>query len=151
MVTGGPDRSGMAPGPAASGLRQPPVDKLGVAALILVIAGGIWLAAHLPQPPPLGPAIGALAAAGVVLAAALLALSRVHDFAWRTFAVVAGWSLAAYLVIAGMLEYVFALDHTPGTLLVILTLMLVIFAVDVPLLLAFSVARYQRRPSATTR
>lgn len=55
---------------------------------------------------------------------------------------VAGRALAAYLVIAGMLEFVFVLDHTPGRLLVLLTLMLLVFAIDVPLLLGFSVARY---------
>jgi len=42
-----------------------------------------------------------------------------------------------------MLEFVFVLDHTRGGLLIVLTLMLAVFAVNVPLLLAFSVARYQ--------
>jgi hypothetical protein len=70
-------------------------------------------------------------------------LARVRDFAWRTFFVVGGWALAAYLVIAGMLEFVFVLDHTQGGLLIVLTLMLAVYAVNVPLLLAFSVARYQ--------
>ena len=51
--------------------------------------------------------------------------------------------LAAYVVIAGMLEYVFVYDHTSGTQLLILTLMLVVFAVNVPMLLGFSVARFQ--------
>jgi hypothetical protein len=40
------------------------------------------------------------------------------------------WALLAYLVIAGMLEYVFVLDHTRGRVLLVLTLMLVLFAVD---------------------
>jgi hypothetical protein len=42
-----------------------------------------------------------------------------------------------------MLEYVFVLDGTRGSTLVVMTVMLAIFAVDVPVLLAFSVARYQ--------
>jgi hypothetical protein len=46
-------------------------------------------------------------------------------------------------VIAGMLEYVFVYDHTRGTQLLILSLMLAVFAVDIPLLLGFSVARFQ--------
>ncbi len=123
--------------------RLPPVTLLAVVALALVIAGGIDLAARLPRPAPLGPAVVALAAAAVVLLAAATVLARVRDFAWRTFFVVGGWTLVAYLVIAGMLEFVFILDHTPGSLLIVLTLMLALFAVDVPLLLAFSVARYQ--------
>jgi hypothetical protein len=127
----------------ARGRRLPPVTALAVAALILVIAGGIDLAAHLPRPAPLGPAIAALAAAAAALLVAAAMLARVRDFAWHTFFVVAGWTLAAYVVIAGMLEFVFVLDHTRGGLLVVLTLILAVFAVDVPLLLGFSVARYQ--------
>jgi len=131
MVTGG------------AGRRLPPVTPLALTALTLVVVGGIYLAAHLPRPAPLGPAVAALAAAAAVLLAAAAALARVRDFAWRTFFVVGGWALAAYLVIAGMLEFVFVLDHTRGGLLVVLTLMLAVYAVNVPLLLAFSVARYQ--------
>lgn len=144
MVTGAPDAGApAAKGTAGSQRRLPPVTALGVAALMLVIAGGIDLAAHLPRPAPLGPAIAALAGAGILLLAGIGTLARVHDFAWRTFFVVGGWTLAAYIVIAGMLEFVFALDHTPGSLLTVLSLMLLVFAVDIPLLLAFSVARYQ--------
>ena len=51
--------------------------------------------------------------------------------------------LLAYLVIAGMLEYVFVYDDTRGTQLLILSLMLLVFAVNIPMLLAFSVARFQ--------
>jgi hypothetical protein len=128
--------------------RLPPVTALAVAALIVVLAGGIDLAAHLPRPAPLGPAVAALAVAAATLVAAAVTLARVRDFAWHTFFVVGGWALAAYLVIAGMLEFVFVLDHTPGGLLAVLSLMLAVFAVDVPLLLAFSVARYQPGPAA---
>jgi hypothetical protein len=131
MVTGGAVR------------RLPPVTPLALTALTLVVVGGIYLAAHLPRPAPLGPAVAALVAAAAVLLVAAAALARVRDFAWRTFFVVGGWALAAYLVIAGMLEFVFVLDHTRGGLLVVLTLMLAVYAVNVPLLLAFSVARYQ--------
>lgn len=42
-----------------------------------------------------------------------------------------------------MLEYVFVLDGTRGASLLVMTFMLVVFALDVPALLAFSVARYQ--------
>ncbi|HEY2428783.1 MAG TPA: hypothetical protein VGI06_07630, partial [Acidimicrobiales bacterium] len=73
----------------------------------------------------------------------VVSLSRLRSFAWATFFLVGKWALVAYLVIAGMLEYVFVLDHTRGSVLVVLTLMLAVFAVNIPLLLAFSVARYQ--------
>jgi hypothetical protein len=42
-----------------------------------------------------------------------------------------------------MLEYVFVADGVRGTTLVLTTLMLAVYALDIPLVLAFSVARYQ--------
>ena len=42
-----------------------------------------------------------------------------------------------------MLEYVFIYDHTRGSQLLILTGMLLVFAANIPLLLGFSVARFQ--------
>ena len=41
-----------------------------------------------------------------------------------------------------MLEYVFVKDGTSGGQLVVLTLSLVVYAVHVPLLIGFTVARY---------
>jgi drug/metabolite transporter (DMT)-like permease len=121
----------------------PPIQPIAIAVLVLVVIGGIYTAAHLPHHVPQGPTVTLLAAAGVLLAVNAVLLSRLEDFAWRTFKLVAGWVLLAYLVIAGMLEFVFVYDNTRGTQLVILTLMLVVFAVNIPLLLGFAVARYQ--------
>jgi hypothetical protein len=121
----------------------PPVQQIAIAVLALIVAGGIYTVAHLPRHVPQGPTIALLVAATVLLAVNALLLSRIEGFAWRTFRLVAGWVLLAYVVIAGMLEYVFVYDHTRGAQLVILTLMLVVFAVDIPLLLGFSVARFQ--------
>ena len=111
--------------------------------MALVIAGGIYLVAHLPQRAPLGPAVGLLAAAGVLLVANAVLVSSLRPFAWRVFFQVAGWVLVAYVVIGGMLEYIFVFDDTRGALLVVLTLSLLVFALDIPILLGFSVARYQ--------
>lgn len=126
-----------------AGRPLPPVQQLAAATLALIVAGGIYLAAHLPRHPPLGPAVALLALAGLLLLGNALALSRVRDFAWGKFRLVAGWALLAYLVIAGMLEYVFVYDGTRGGTLVVLSLMLAVFALDIPLLLGFSVARFQ--------
>ncbi len=123
--------------------RLPPIAPLAVCSMALVVVGGIDLAAHIPGPAPLGPAVALLAAAGALLAGNVAVLARLREFAWDRFFQVGGWALLAYVVIAGMLEYVFVLDGTRGHLLVVLTLMLVVFAVDIPMLLAFSVARYQ--------
>lgn len=120
----------------------PPVTELGMLSLALVIAGGIYLTAHLPSHVPLGPAFALLAASVVVLAINMILLSRVRDFAWQRFFQIVKWSFLAYLVIAGMLEYVFLRNHTSGGSLVVLTLSLAVFAVNVPMLVGFTVARY---------
>lgn len=121
----------------------PPVMQIGVATMILVIAGGIYLAAHLPRRAPLGLPVALLVLAGALLVTNAVSLARVQAFAWDKFFLVAGWALVAYVAIAGMLEYVFVLDHTRGGVLAVLTLTLAIFAVDVPMMLGFSVARFQ--------
>jgi hypothetical protein len=41
-----------------------------------------------------------------------------------------------------MLEYVFVYDGTRGSALIVLTTMLLIFALDVPMIIAFTVAKY---------
>jgi hypothetical protein len=123
--------------------RLPPVAELAVVSMALIIAGGIYLVAHLPQRAPLGPAVGLLAAAGVLLVADAALVSSLRAFAWRVFFQVAGWVLVAYVVIGGMLEFIFVYDDTRGALLVVLTLSLLVFALDIPILLGFSVARYQ--------
>ncbi len=121
----------------------PPIQQIAVAVLALIVIGGIYTAAHLPRHVPQGPTIALLAAAVVLLAVNISLLARIEGFAWRAFRLVSGWVFVAYLVIAGMLEYVFVYDHTRGTQLLILTAMLAVFAVDIPMLLGFSVARFQ--------
>jgi len=121
----------------------PPVTEIAIATLALIVAGGIYLAAHIPQPVALGPAIGLLAAAAVLLCVNAVLVSRIRGFARTTFVKVGSWTVLAYVVIAGMLEYVFVYDHTPGRVLAVLSGMLVVFSLDVPLVLAYTVARYQ--------
>jgi hypothetical protein len=122
--------------------RLPPVTQLAMLSLSLIVAGGIYLSAHLPEHVPLGPAWALLAASTLVLAVNVVALSRIRDFAWDRFFEIGKWSLLAYLVIAGMIEYAFLQDHVKGGSLVVLTLSLAVFAVHVPMLVGFTVARY---------
>lgn len=122
--------------------RLPPVTQLGMLSLALIVAAGIYLAAHLPHHVPLAPAIVLLAASALLLVGNLLALSRVQGFAWGRFFEIARWALLAYIVIAGMIEYAFLRDQVSGGALVVLTLSLVVFAVHVPVLIGFTVARY---------
>jgi hypothetical protein len=123
--------------------KLPPIGEVAMATIAVVVAGGIYLASYLPRRAPLGPAFAILGVAAALLVGNIFTLSRLRDFAWDKFFLVAKWATIAYLIVAGMLEYVFVFDHTRGSVLVILTLMLTIFAVNIPMLLAFSVARYQ--------
>ena len=137
-----------APSGTASGRRLPPIAEIAVVSIALMLVGGIYLAAHLPRRPPLGVPAALVIAGAVLTLADMVMLSRIRPFAWSTFFLVIRWALVAYLVIGGMLEYVFVLDHTRGTTLVVLTATLVVFAVDVPTILAFTVARYQSLDAA---
>jgi hypothetical protein len=122
--------------------RLPPVTQLGMLSLAFIVAGGIYLSAHLPEHVPLGPAWALLAASILVLAVNIVGLSRVRDFAWSRCFEVGKWSLLAYLVIAGTILYVFLRNNVSGGTLVVLTLSLAVFAVHVPMLVGFTVARY---------
>jgi hypothetical protein len=123
--------------------RLPPVGEVAVVSLALIVAGGIYLASHIPHAVSLTPAIVLLAASAALLAGNVVALSRVRDFAWPTFFLVAGWAAVAYAVVGGMLAYVFILDDVRGGALVVTLLSLLVFAANVPLILGFGVARYQ--------
>jgi hypothetical protein len=119
------------------------VTQLAGASLALVVIGGIVMAASFPARPALGVPIVLLALSVALLAANGVLLARYRGFAWRTFVLVAKWALLAYLVSAGMIEFSFVHNHAGGAPLLVVTLMLVVFALDVPLLIGFTVARYQ--------
>ena len=131
-----------APRPAERPL--PPVSQLCVSALACAVVGTILVAARMPRDVSLLPSVLLLALGAVLLLASIVLLTRISPFAWDVFARVAGWSLAGYIVIAGMIEYAFVYDKTRGTQLVVMTLMLALFMLNVPVLIAFTVARFQR-------
>jgi len=128
---------------------MPPIGEVCMLTMALVVTAGIYMVAQLPDAVPLAPPILLVGAACSSLLWCILTLTQLKDFAWDSFFLVAKWSLVAYAVISGMLEFVFVHNHTPGDVLAVLTASLVIFAVNVPLLFGFSVARYQqpKRPS----
>ena len=122
----------------------PPVTEIGAAAMVAVAVGVIFNAAYLPKHAPTSVAVALLVVAAALELTNAFLLSRIQDFAWARFKQVAGWFLLAYAVIAGMIEYAFIYDDTRGTQLVILSLMLALFMLNVPVLAAFTVARYER-------
>jgi hypothetical protein len=124
--------------------KLPPVTEIGAAAMVAVALGVIFNAAYLPKHAPTAVAVAILIVAAALELTNLFLLSRIEGFAWARFKQVAGWFLLAYAAIAGMIEYAFVYDHTRGTQLVILTLLLALFMLNVPVLAAFTVARYER-------
>ena len=123
--------------------KLPPVTELGVVSMALIVAGGISIASKLPGHVPLTLPILLLGASALIMLANLVTLRRTPGFNWDAFFGVAKWALVAYAVIAAMLEFVFVNDGTRGGVLVVLTLSLLVYAVHVPLLIGFTVARYQ--------
>lgn len=124
--------------------KLPPVTEVGAVSLAAVVVGVIYSAAYLPKHAETGIAIAILCVALALLLLNGVLLARLRDFAWARFRQVARWALLAYLIIGGMIEYAFVYDHTHGTQLAILTAMLALFVLNVPVLIAFTVARYQR-------
>ena len=124
--------------------KLPPVTELGAASMIAIAGGVIYNASYLPKHAPLARRDRLPRVAAALVRRESLILSRIADFAWQRFSQVAGWSLLAYAVIGGMIEYAFVYDHTRGSQLVILTLMLALFVINVPILIGFTVARYAR-------
>jgi hypothetical protein len=122
--------------------KYPPFTQVGMASLALIVAGGIYLSSHIPQHVPLAPAIILLIISAGLVAYNLYSLSRVKGFAWPRFFQVARWAGLAYLFTAAMIEYAFLKDHVSGGTLVILTLSLLVYALQVPTLIAFTVARF---------
>jgi hypothetical protein len=119
-----------------------PVTQLAMGTLALIVAGGVYLAANLPHHVSLAPAVALLAAAVGLMIANVVIIARIPGFAWHRFLVVFRWTLLAYVVIAGMIGYAFIYDGVRGETLAVLLGMLAVFALDVPLVVGFTVARY---------
>jgi hypothetical protein len=122
--------------------RLPPVTAIGMTSLALIVAGGIYLSAHLPNHVPLAPAIVLLALSALLLVGNLIAIRRIDGFDWPAFVGVAKWALLGYAITAGLIGYVFVRNDVAGGTLVVLVLSLVVYAVHVPMLIGFTVARY---------
>lgn len=132
--------------PDAEDLRQagfPPVMPVAMVTLALIVAGGVFVAAQYGRSAELVVPTVLLAVAAVLLVANAVQVLRIGEFARPVFFRVMGWALLAYAVIAGILEFTFIYDHTPARLLALFSAMLLLFAVDVPLMLGYSVARWQ--------
>jgi hypothetical protein len=122
--------------------RYPPFTQIGMLSLALIVIGGIYLASHIPQHVALGLPVALLIASAALVVLNLALLTRVPGFAWARFIQVGKWALLAYLFTAALIEFAFLQNHVSGGPLIILTLSLLVYAIKVPALIAFTVARY---------
>ena len=94
--------------------RLPPVTAIAITSMALIVTGGIWIASHLPHHVPLGPAVVLLVASALLIVVNVVSLTRVPDFNWGSFFLVAKWAGLAYAITAAILEWVFVKDGTSG-------------------------------------
>jgi hypothetical protein len=112
--------------------------------LACAMVGGIWLGSHaspkaehsLTLPTVL------LIAGGVLLLVGIAMVARVKGFAWNTWMRVGKWALLAYIVESGMILYAFVHNQVRGSTLAVVIGLIALFAIDVPFLIATTVARY---------
>ena len=121
-----------------------PIMVCAVGAIVTSFLAIGVLASYLPRRPPMAIPYGLLITSGVLALAGVAQLSQMRDFAWKVFFSVARWVLMLTGLFAIMAEFVFIRDQTRGAPLVILTVVLALAAINVPLVLGFSVARHER-------
>jgi hypothetical protein len=132
------------PQPYAGDTKRSPVIACIVGAIIsCILAAGIIIA-HIPQPAPMWGSIMWVCVAAVLTIATVVLILRKKPFARRLFFTVAKWVFLYILVLTGMGEYVIAFDGTRGESLVVMTIILLLFLVNIPMLWGFSVARHER-------
>jgi hypothetical protein len=128
--------------------RFPPVAELATGSLALTVIGGIVMASYVPRRPPLGLPVALAVVSALLLLVGVGMVARLREFAWDRFFLVLRWALLAYVISAGMIGFAFIRNHVSGAPLAVVMVMLVIFAADVPLIIAFTVARYSSPPHA---
>ena len=135
------------PTPYAGDTTRSPVVACIVGTIIsCILAAGIIIA-HVPEPAPMWGSIMWVCIAAVLTVATMLLIRRKKPFARKRFFTVAKWVFLYILVLSGMGEYVMAFDGMRGETLVVMTVILLLFLVNIPMLWGFSVARHERTPN----
>ena len=135
------------PTPYAGDTTRSPVVACIVGTIIsCILAAGIIIA-HVPEPEPMWGSIMWVCIAAVLTVATVVLILRKKPFARKRFFTVAKWVFLYILVLTGMGEYVMAFDGMRGETLVVMTVILLLFLVNIPMLWGFSVARHERTPN----
>lgn len=134
------------PTPYAGDTTRSPVVACIVGTIIsCILAAGIIIA-HVPEPAPMWGSIMWVCIAAVLTVATVVLILRKKPFARKRFFTVAKWVFLYILVLSGMGEYVMAFDGMRGETLVVMTVILLLFLVNIPMLWGFSVVRHERNP-----
>jgi hypothetical protein len=134
------------PTPCAGDTTRSPVVACIVGTIIsCILAAGIIIA-YVPEPAPMWGAIMWVCIAAVLTIATIVLILRKEPFARERFFTVAKWVFLYILVLTGMGEYVVVFDGMRGEPLVVMTIILLLFLVNIPMLWGFSVARHERTP-----
>jgi hypothetical protein len=135
------------PQPYAGDTKSSPVIACIIGAIIsCILAAGI-IVTYIPKQAPLWGPIMWVCIAAVLTVATIGLVLRKEPFARRLFFTVAKWVFLYILVLTGIGEYVIAFDGVRGEPLVVMTIILLLFLVNIPMLWGFSVARHERAPS----
>lgn len=123
--------------------KLPPVIAVAMLGLTLAITGGVLVVAQIGEKSALAIPTGFMAGAIILELAAIVMLVTIRPFAWDRFALVFRWTFLAYVLQSAIIEWSFIINDVPGRPLAVLSAGLVVFATIVPLMIAFTVARYQ--------
>ena len=135
------------PQPYAGDTKSSPVIACIIGTIIsCIIAAGIIIA-HIPEPAPIWGSVMWMCIGGALTVATIILIARKRRFARKLFFKVAKWVFLYILILTGMGEYVMVFDGTRGESLVVMTIILLLFLVNIPMLWGFSVARHERTPS----
>ena len=133
--------------PYAGDTKSSPVIACIIGTIIsCILAAGIIIA-HFPEQAPMWGSVMWMCIAAVLTVATIVLIIRKRPFARKLFFKVAKWVFLYILVLTGMGEYVIVFDGTRGEPLVVMTIIILLFLVNIPMLWGFSVARHERIPS----
>ena len=129
--------------PYAGDTRSSPVVAFITATVVSCILSAGIVIAHVPGPAPIWGSILWLCIAAALTVVSIVLVLRRKPFARKLFFKVAKWVFLYMLVLSSVGEYVLVFDGTRGAALVVMTLTILLFLVNIPMLWGFSVARHE--------
>ncbi len=121
----------------------PPCETFATLSLSFVVIGGITMAAYSPDTAPFTLSGTLLGIALLVFVINAFLIAKVFHEIKSVFIKVAKWMILVEVIVSGLLFYVFYLDGTRSTSLVILTAFLALFALNIPIIVGYTVAKSQ--------